>query len=95
VPRISFVLLFGVGTTIENFQDKLPRAVLRMITAEQFDVAQSEKVLEDVFCRTTIGPSTKLRIGPSLSQMLLDRSNEQIMNVEDFADALQVIPLTW
>jgi len=65
-----------------------------MITGKQFDVAQSEKVLEDVFCRTTIGPSTKLRIGPSLSQMLLDRSSEQITSVEDFADALQVSPLT-
>jgi hypothetical protein len=64
-----------------------------MITGKQFDVAQSEKVLEDVFYRTTIGPSTKLRIGPKLSQMLLDRSGEQITNVEDFADSLQVSPL--
>ena len=61
-----------------------------MITGKQFDVAQGEKVLEDVFCRTTMGQSTKLRIGPSLSQMLLDRSSEQITSVEDFADALQV-----
>lgn len=79
---------------MENFQDKLPRAALRMITGKQFDVAQSEKVLEDVFCRTMMGSSTQLWIGPSLSQMLLDRSSEQITSVEDFADALQVIPLT-
>ncbi len=65
-----------------------------MITGKQFDIAQSEKVLEDVFCRTTIGPSTTLRISPSLSQMLLDRSSEQITSVADFADALQESPLT-
>jgi len=79
---------------MENFQDKLPRAALRTISGKQFDVAQNEKVLEDVFYRTTIGPSAKLRIGPSLSQMLLDRSIEQITSVEDFADALQVCPPT-
>jgi len=64
-----------------------------MITGKQFDVTQNEKVLEDVFCRTMIAPSTRLWIGPSLSQMLFDRSSEQITSVEDFADALQVIHL--
>lgn len=90
LPQVPFALLFGVATSIENLQDKLPRASLRLINGQQFDVVQSDAVLENVFHQTTADPTTTLRLGPQLSRLLLDRSCDQIAGVEDFSDALQV-----
>lgn len=47
-------------------------------------------MLESVFCQTTAAPITVVRFGPMLSRFVLDRANEQIVGMEDFADALQV-----
>jgi len=90
LPQIPFALLFGVATSIENLQDKLPRACLRLIKGQQFDVVQSDAVLENVFYQTTADRTTTLRLGPHLSRLLLDRSYDHIAGVEDFSDALQV-----
>ncbi|KAF1981426.1 origin recognition complex subunit [Aulographum hederae CBS 113979] len=87
--RVPFVLLFGIGTSVENFHDKLPRSTLRNLQGEQFDVVQAEEILEKVFWTTVCDEDTSLRLGPSLAQMLLEAQKDHLQSVEAFVEAVK------
>lgn len=90
--RIPLVLLFGIATSVEIFQDRLPRTTLRAIRATQFDVIQSEVLLERMFEATVVDEADEkvLRIGPSLMTALLQRQRQHIQSPADFVNALKV-----
>lgn len=90
--RISVVLLFGIATSIEIFQDRLPRATLLAIHATQFDVVQSDELLDRMFDATisTQEEDMLVRIGPGLASTILQRQRENIQSPQDFMNALQV-----
>ncbi|KAK3044039.1 hypothetical protein LTS18_002333, partial [Coniosporium uncinatum] len=87
--RINFVLLFGIATSVENFHEKLPRATLRLLEGQQFDAAQSEEILEKVFWKSVDDPHLALRIGPDLTQMLLDVQRDHVQSVAVFIDSIK------
>jgi origin recognition complex subunit 3 len=86
------VLLFGIATSIEIFQDRLPRAALLAIQATQFDVVQSDELLERMFDATITGDEdeTLIRLGANLASTILQRQRENIQSPQDFINALQV-----
>ncbi|OCL01814.1 hypothetical protein AOQ84DRAFT_328398, partial [Glonium stellatum] len=87
--RIPFVLLFGVATSSESFQDRLPGTALRRLRGETFNVKQANEILEKIFCATIDGPGVSLRLGPNLSRRLLERQKDHIQSVQAFSDALK------
>lgn len=94
LDRIPFVLLFGIATSVDIFQDCLPRTAVRCLQAQSFDVVKSESVLERVFEASTFGNHVKLRVGPALSDMLLQRQRDHVQSIEAFVQALKVcLPL--
>ncbi|KAK8163089.1 origin recognition complex subunit 3 N-terminus-domain-containing protein [Phyllosticta citrichinensis] len=88
LDRIPFVLLFGIGTSAEGFQEKLPSTAIRCLRGQKFDVTQADEVLEQVF-RTTLYGDQPLWLGPELASRVLERHKDHIQSVETFADALK------
>ncbi|KAK8203933.1 origin recognition complex subunit [Phyllosticta capitalensis] len=88
LDRIPFVLLFGIGTSAEGFQEKLPSTAIRCLRGQKFDVTQADEVLEQVF-RTTLHGDQPLWLGPELASRILERHKDHIQSVETFADALK------
>ncbi|OMP87239.1 Origin recognition complex subunit 3 [Diplodia seriata] len=86
--RIPFVLLFGVATSVEGFQEKLPSAAIRCLQGRKFDVEQADEVLEQVFLKTIDG-GAPLWLGPDLSRQAFDRHKDHIQSVDMFVDALK------
>ncbi|KAI9662477.1 MAG: hypothetical protein M1821_008644 [Bathelium mastoideum] len=86
---VSIVLLFGISTSVENFQDRLPRAAIRNVKGQRFDAVQARDVLEQVFEATIDDPGQRLWIGPGLCRMLLDRQNDHFQSVQAFIDSLK------
>jgi origin recognition complex subunit 3 len=86
------VLLFGVATSIEIFQDRLPRATLRGIHTTQFDVVRSDELLERMLNATVVGneDDVVVRLGPDLSNLLIQRQKQNIQSPDDFTNALRV-----
>lgn len=58
---------------------------------EKFDVAQVEESLESVFIAATAqGNSGTMWLGPSFSNMLLERQRDHVQSVQAFSTALKV-----
>jgi hypothetical protein len=49
LDRLPFVLLFGIATSAESFEDRLSGKSLRYLDGEKFDVTQSDEIIEKLF----------------------------------------------
>ena len=85
--RIPFVLLFGVATSVELFQEKLPREIIRSLDGSAFDVQQVD--VDDVF-RAFQSEEMTLWIGPGLSRIMLQRQKDCIHSHSTFVNSLKV-----
>jgi origin recognition complex subunit 3 len=90
MDRIPFVLLFGIATSVELFQERLPRAASRCLYGAQFDVEQTSLILERVFQRAIAGSRAPLRLGPLLVTSLMERQLDHVQSVQAFTAALKV-----
>lgn len=87
--RIPFVLLFGIATSAESFEDRLAGRSLRYLEGQQFDVIQSDDMLEKVFRVAVANPNLGLRVGPLLTRRILERQKDHVQNVQDFVESLK------
>jgi origin recognition complex subunit 3 len=85
------MLLFGVATSTENLQDRISQMAVRCLAGQEFDVMQSEEILEQIFFTCTADERSKIRLGSQLSQTLLQRHQENLLSTQDFIDAAQVV----
>ncbi|KAF2099463.1 hypothetical protein NA57DRAFT_38384 [Rhizodiscina lignyota] len=87
--RIPFVILFGIATSTDAFQDRLSRSALRCLQGKEFDVVQTDDLFEQVFLTTIDGNERHLWIGPELMSTFLNRQKDHAQNVTEFIDALK------
>lgn len=89
LDRIPFVLLFGIGTSLSSFQEKLSKSTLRYLHGRSFDVEQADASLQRVISEA-FGHSSGLRLGPDLTQAMVNRHREQVQSVHAFISSLKV-----
>ena len=86
--RIPFVLLFGIATSAELFQEKLSRSAIKCLDGTAFDVQQAG--IEDIFKAFHTEQPT-LWVGPTLSRMILQRQKDYIQGHSSFVNSLKVM----
>lgn len=89
LDRLPFILLFGIATSADSFEDRLSGRSLRYLEGERFDVTQSDDILEKLFSATVASLDNRLFIGPQLCRRMLDRQKDHVQNVQDFCDGLR------
>ncbi|KAI8939916.1 hypothetical protein NX059_003644 [Plenodomus lindquistii] len=89
LDRIPFILLFGIATSAESFEERLSGNSLRYLEGEKFDVIQSDDIIEKLFRATVANTDAQLCIGPTLCRRMLDRQKDHVQNTQDFCDGLK------
>jgi origin recognition complex subunit 3 len=89
LDRLPLILLFGIATSAESFEDRLTGKSLRYLEGEKFDVTQSDEIIEDLFSATVASTDVRLHVGPNLCRRMLDRQKDHAQNVQDFCDGLK------
>ncbi|RAR15613.1 origin recognition complex subunit [Stemphylium lycopersici] len=89
LDRLPFVLLFGIATSAENFEERLSGNSLRYLEGQKFDVTQSDEIIENLFRATVASTDVGLHIGPNLCRRMLDRQKDHVQNTQDFCDGLK------
>ncbi|KAF2013289.1 origin recognition complex subunit [Aaosphaeria arxii CBS 175.79] len=87
--RIPFILLFGIATSAESFEDRLSAKLPRYLDGQKFDVTQSDEIIERLFAATIAGYDTPLRMGSNLCRRILDRQKDHVQNVQEFSNGLK------
>ncbi|PQE20912.1 origin recognition complex subunit protein [Rutstroemia sp. NJR-2017a BBW] len=89
LDRIPFLLLFGIATSVELFQERLPRAASRSLYGSQFDVEQTSSILEKIYQKVVAGPDAPMKLGPTFLSSLMERQNDHVQSVPAFIGALK------
>ena len=84
------MLLFGVATSIDLFQGRLPKQAAHRLAAAQFDVAPSSAVLDKLLRRAVAAADVPLRLGPALVRSLAERQDEQVTGISVYVNSLKV-----
>ena len=71
LDRLPFVLLFGIATSAESFEERLAGNSLRYLDGQKFDVTQSDEIIEKLFRATIAGTDARLHVGANLCQALV------------------------
>jgi origin recognition complex subunit 3 len=83
------VLLFGIATSAESFEERLAGNSLRYLDGQKFDVTQSDEIIEKLFLATIGSKDAQLHVGPNLCRRMLDRQKDHVQNTQDFCDGLK------
>ncbi|KAL7268700.1 Origin recognition complex subunit 3 [Rhizina undulata] len=89
LDRIPFVLLLGIATSVEIFHDKLPKATIRLMQGDKFDVERAEECLAQIFNDAVVGDKSMLRLGATLCDFLLERQRDHTQSIQGFLAALK------
>ncbi|KAJ4345534.1 Origin recognition complex subunit 3 [Didymosphaeria variabile] len=89
LDRLPFVLLLGIATSAESFEDRLSGKSLRYLDGQQFDVTQSDEIIEKLFRATVAHPGTEPQIGPAICRRIHERQKDHVQNVQDFVHGLK------
>ncbi|EUC36655.1 hypothetical protein COCCADRAFT_2309 [Bipolaris zeicola 26-R-13] len=89
IDRLPFVLLFGIATSAESFEERLSGNSLRYLEGQKFDVTQSDEIIEKLFRATVASTDVGLHIGPTICRRMLDRQKDHVQNTQDFCDGLK------
>ncbi|EPE29227.1 hypothetical protein GLAREA_00387 [Glarea lozoyensis ATCC 20868] len=89
MDRIPFVLLFGVATSIELFQERLSKSATRSLFGIQVDVEQTSSVIERIFQKAVASSSAVLRLGPDVLSILMERQLDHLQSVQSFVAAIK------
>ncbi|KAL8969992.1 MAG: hypothetical protein Q9197_004052 [Variospora fuerteventurae] len=92
IDRIPFILLFGIKTSIELFQEKLPRRSIRCLRGVQFDVAEIS--VDVVFRAVSFNKTRPFLLGPGVSSLIFQAQQESIQGIASFAKSLQYAYMT-
>jgi origin recognition complex subunit 3 len=90
IGRIEFILLFGIATSVDMFYERLPTAAIRCLHGQKFDVECAEEAQESVFAASVGATDSSIRLGPALTQSLLERQKQHVQSVQAFTSALKV-----
>lgn len=85
--RIPFVLLFGIATSVEHFEEKLSKDTIRYLDGSTFDVHQVD--IEVIF-KAFHSEQPILWVGPGLSKTILQRQKDYIQSHSTFINSLKV-----
>ncbi|KAI1006129.1 hypothetical protein K3495_g2092 [Podosphaera aphanis] len=87
--RIPFHLIIGIGTSLELFYDRIPRAASRCLSGRLFEVEQTSSLLERIFLQAVAGATAPLRLSPDLIRALLEWLEDHPLGIQDFVSALK------
>jgi len=91
VDRLPFVFLFGITTTLDLFEARLPRSVIRLLAATTFDVSSLDDNFYRIFQTVQDSNDIALWLGPSICSLLLERSKDQDETIEAFARSIRYV----
>lgn len=81
------MLLFGIATSVDIFQEKLSREAIRYLDGSAFHVQQVD--VENIF-KAFQSEQPTVWVGPELSRMILQRQKNYIQSHSTFVSSLKV-----
>ena len=92
--RIPFVVLLGIATTIELFESRPSKSVIRLLKTTTFNFSSSSDQLYEIFCAIQCDPKSSLYFGPSTINALYELTQDQSVSASSLIQSLKYAYMT-
>ncbi|KAF9894214.1 hypothetical protein FE257_007716 [Aspergillus nanangensis] len=85
LDRIPFTLLFGISTSIELFESRLPRSVVALLRGRYFEIHEASNCVDRIYERLQAELDTRFWLGRNITTVLFEKSNDLFQTPEAFS----------
>lgn len=90
LDRIPFTLLFGISTSIELFEGRLPRSSVALLRGKYFELHESSNCVDRIYDRLQAEPDGVFWLGRNITGVLFERSSDYFNTPEAFSRTVKV-----
>jgi origin recognition complex subunit 3 len=92
LSRLPVTFLFGVSSTLDQFQHSLPTPLIQALDFKLFQLRQNDDCLRLIVDRVLLDAGPRLRLGPRVLTLLIDRYKSWNQSIEEFISGIKVRP---
>ncbi|RAL01531.1 putative origin recognition complex subunit 3 [Aspergillus ibericus CBS 121593] len=85
LDRIPFTLLFGISTSVELFEGRLPRSTVALLRGRYFEIHEASNCVDRIYGRLQAEQDGKLWLGRNITNVLFEKSNDSFQTPEAFS----------
>ncbi|CAL5868663.1 uncharacterized protein PFLUO_LOCUS2890 [Penicillium psychrofluorescens] len=89
LDRIPFTLVFGISTSVEIFQSRLPRSCVALLQGKHFEVQEAGNCADKIYEMLQLREGSRLRLGRNISATLFEKSSDYFQSPEAFSHMLK------
>lgn len=88
--RIPFTLIFGISTSTELFESRLPRSIAALLKGKRFKIHDAGDSIDRIYDSVQTDESSRLWLGHQVSASLFDKSRDYFHSPEGFSRKVKV-----
>ncbi|PYH99525.1 origin recognition complex subunit [Aspergillus ellipticus CBS 707.79] len=85
LDRIPFTLLFGISTSVELFEGRLPRASVALLRGRYFELHEASNCVDRIYGKLQAEADGKFWLGRNITGALFEKSNDYFQTPEAFS----------
>lgn len=90
LDRIPFTLLFGISTSVELFEGRLPRSTVSLLRGKYFEIHEASNCVDRIYERIQAEEDGRFWIGRNITNFLLEKSSDFFQTPEAFSRIVKV-----
>lgn len=90
LDRIPFTLLFGISTSVELFEGRLPRSSVSLLKGKYFELHEASNCVDRMYQRMQAEEDSEFWLGRNITGVLFERSSDYFHTPEAFSRTVKV-----
>lgn len=90
LDRIPFTLLFGISTSVELFEGRLPRSSVALLRGKYFELHEASNCVDHIYERIQAEPDSEMWLGRNITNILFEKSSDNFSTPEAFSRTVKV-----
>ncbi|KAE8390696.1 origin recognition complex subunit 3 N-terminus-domain-containing protein [Aspergillus alliaceus] len=94
LDRIPFTLLFGISTSVELFEGRLPRSSVALLRGRYFEIHGASNCVDRIYERLQGDRNGRFWLGRNITGVLFEKSNDYFQTPEAFSRTVKYAYMT-
>ncbi|KAE8376213.1 origin recognition complex subunit 3 N-terminus-domain-containing protein [Aspergillus bertholletiae] len=94
LDRIPFTLLFGISTSVELFEGRLPRSSVALLRGRYFEIHGASNCVDRMYERLQADQNGRFWLGRNITGVLFEKSNDYFQTPEAFSRTVKYAYMT-
>ncbi|KAE8350770.1 origin recognition complex subunit 3 N-terminus-domain-containing protein [Aspergillus coremiiformis] len=94
LDRIPFTLLFGISTSVELFEGRLPRSSVALLRGRYFEIHGASNCVDRIYERLQGDQNGRFWLGRNITGILFEKSNDYFQTPEAFSRTVKYAYMT-